>query len=472
MTQLITTVNPATGEQIKEFEVMSRKQVDDIISKARSAADTWRDTPVEGRSRMLKKIGRRFLSHKKDLSHTITEEMGKPIKESVAEVEKCSLVCTYFGKKAKKFLKNERVKTEYHKSYVSFEPLGVVGAIMPWNFPVWQIMRCAAPALVAGNAVVVKPSSVTPECGQKIAKLFEKCKFPEGVFNVVIGDSTVGTTLVNGGIDAISLTGSVEAGSKVAAAAAAGIKSIVLELGGSDPFIVLADADIEEASQQAVVGRFLNCGQSCIAAKRFIVHKDIASAFTEKFVEKVKELNVGDPMKQDTDIGPLVREEQLQKIDKQILDSILQGAKTLLGGKKIEGQGFFFQPTVLGNVTNSMPVCREETFGPVAPIVVVENEDMAIQVANDTDFGLGASVWTTNLDRAELIAKKLQAGNVYINRSVRSDPRLPFGGIKKSGIGRELSRYGILEFVNMKSVIVNMPAKKDEKKEAKKEEKK
>ncbi len=449
------TVNPATEDVIAEYETMSKPEVEERVSNAKKAFGMWREVDIKERSRLVKKLGKRILAKKQQFAETITQEMGKPIKESIPEAEKCALLCGYFGKNAEGMLKDEKIKTEYKKSYVTFEPLGIIGSIMPWNFPMWQALRFAIPSIIAGNVQVTKPSSTTPNSGGMMLEgLFEDCKFPEHVFQAVIGDATTGTALVESKISAVSLTGSVEAGSKVAQLAMKDIKKVILELGGSDPFVVLSDADVEKAVTAAVAGRFLNCGQSCIAAKRFIVLKDVADAFTEKFIEKTKQLKAGDPMEPETDIGPLVREEQRAKVEAQVSRSLGQGAKILLGGKRLEKKGYFFEPTIM-MTTNDTPVAREEAFGPVAPIIIAENEQDAIKIANDTEYGLGASIWTNDLERGEQLTKKIQAGLVYVNKTVRSDPRMPFGGVKKSGIGRELSRYGLLEMVNIKSVIIN-----------------
>ncbi len=450
-----STINPATEERIAEYEIMSASDVNNVAAKARKAFETWQEVDVKERSRFIRKLGRKLLSKKEKLAGIVTQEMGKPIKDSLREVEKCSSICDYFGKNAKRMLRDEKIKTEFTKSYVSFQPLGIVGSIMPWNFPMSQIVRFAAPSLVAGNVQIVKPSSTTPNSGGlAIEKLFRDCKFPENVFQTVIGDSTTGTALVEANVDAVSLTGSAEAGSRIAQLAMKDLKKVILELGGSDPFIVLNDADMEKAIKGAVAGRFLNCGQSCVAAKRFIVLNDVADTFTEKFIEAVKNMKVGDPMDMQTDIGPLVRSSQREQLERQINESVKQGAKILLGGKRPERKGYFFEPTIM-SATNDMTVAREEAFGPVAPIITVKSDEEAIIVANDTSYGLGASIWTKNLEKGEKLAKKIKAGCVYVNKNVRSDPRLPFGGVKKSGIGRELSRYGLLEVVNIKSVIIN-----------------
>jgi len=346
------------------------------------------------------------------------------------------------------------VETEADKSYVTFEPLGVIGCIMPWNFPFWQVLRFAIPSIVAGNTVALKHASICTGSGLEIGRLFDKSG-KSGLLNVVVGGANIGEALVRSNINAISVTGSVNTGKKVASIAVLGLKKFVLELGGSDPMIVLEDAKITLACKAAVKGRDINSGQSCIAAKRFIVSKKIEKEFTEKMVQLTKSLIVGDPMNKETDVGPLVREEPLKFLDGQVKSSISQGAKLLLGGKRKEGKGYFYMPTVLSNVKKGMRVVDEETFGPVAPIIGAQDSKDALKIANDTKFGLGASIWTQDIKKAEEFARKIEVGIIYINDTVRSDPRMPFGGVKESGIGRELSHYGIKEFVNIKSIKVN-----------------
>jgi succinate-semialdehyde dehydrogenase/glutarate-semialdehyde dehydrogenase/succinyl-CoA reductase len=386
-------------------------------------------------------------------------EMGKAIKESRAEVEKCIWAMEYFADNGKIFLTDEIINTEARKSTVSFEPLGVIASLMPWNFPYWQALRFAAPSLIAGNTIILKPSSITMQCGIQMEKIFEKVGLPDGVFQTIIASSKEAEYLIDSdNVSAVTFTGSVPVGAKVAQRATAQLKKTVLELGGSDPFIVCEDADIEKASSGAVKGRFINCGQSCIASKRFIVVKKVANEFIEKFVEKTEKLKVGDPLSDDTDVGPLVNSQAVESIDGIVKRSIKEGAQLLTGGQrkdvKVNGgvKGFFYSPTIFKNVTQDMELSQEETFGPVAPILTVDDEAQAIEIANNTKFGLGASIWTQDLSKAERYSRAVQAGMVTVNNVVVSDPRVPFGGIKNSGFGRELSAYGILEFVNIKSV--------------------
>ena len=452
----IQTVNPYTEDPLEIYSSMNITDVKKKVELAKRALESWRETTINDRTKLVKKMGVQLEKRKNSFSEAITEEMGKPMKEAVAEVEKCAMLCEYYSHKAKSFLTEEYIKTEYSKSYIRYEPLGIVGSIMPWNFPMWQALRFTIPSILAGNVQIIKPASYTVKTGGlEMRKLFEKCKFPDDVFQVVVGPSYTGTALVEADTDAISFTGSAETGSKVAQLAMKHYKKVVLELGGNDPLIVLGDADLDKAVEGAVAGRFLNCGQSCIAAKRIIVLKDVAEKFTEKFIAAVKNLKVGDPSKPETDIGPMVRDVQRKLIEKQVAASVGEGAKIALGGKRIERRGYFFEPTVLTGVTNEMTAAKQEVCGPVAPIIVVKTEEEAIATANDTQYGLGASIWTNNKEKGEKMAKRINAGLVYVNKNVRSDIRMPFGGIKHSGIGRELHRHGILEMVNIKSVIVN-----------------
>lgn len=451
----IKSVNPSTEEVIAEYDIAKKDEIEQAVANARKAFGSWKEMPLAERAKYVKRFGKKLLMRKQDYAELMAKEMGKPVKEGLPEVEKCAWLCEYYGRNAKRFLKEDRVATEYTKSYVTFEPLGIVASIMPWNFPFWQPLRFAIPAIIAGNVLMLKHSSTVPGCATAIDDLFKKCRFPENVFQAVIGDANAGTHLIESSVDVISVTGSSETGSRIAQTAMKGLKKVVLELGGNDPFVILADANIEKAAAGAVTSRFLNCGQSCIAAKRFIVMKTVAEEFTQKFIEKTKQLKVGDPLNPETDMGPLVNQKQRESLEGQIGESVAAGAKILLGGKRAERKGFFYEPTILGNVNNGMRIAKEEAFGPAAPIIVVENEEEALRVANDTEYGLGASIWTDNLDKGEQLTRKISSGLVFVNKGVRSDPRLPFGGVKKSGIGRELSRYGLMELVNIKTVVVN-----------------
>ncbi len=378
--------------------------------------------------------------------------MGKAIKESRSEIDKCAWTIEYYADNGRIFTSDEVVNTEARKSVIIFEPVGVIGSIMPWNFPYWQALRFAAPSLMAGNTIVLKPASATMQCGIEIEKTFINAGIPRGIFQTLIGDSTIAETLIDSDINAVTFTGSVQVGGKVAQRATSQLKKTVLELGGSDPFIVCEDADIEKASTGAVKGRFINCGQSCIASKRFIVTKKIASEFIEEFVTKTEKLKVGDPLSDDTDIGPLVNANSLSNIESLVAKSVRQGAEVVTGGERTNNRGFFYRPTIMKNVSPKMDIATEEVFGPLAPVITVENEKDAMKIANDSKYGLGASIWTQDLEKAEMLARAIESGIVTVNNVVVSDPRVPFGGIKNSGFGRELSRYGMLEFVNVKSV--------------------
>jgi acyl-CoA reductase-like NAD-dependent aldehyde dehydrogenase len=454
MKEQIETINPATGEVIKSYNIMETEEIKRITNNGRSAFTRWKSVDLSERALYMRKLGRIMRKNKEQYAKVITEEMGKPIRQSLAEIEKCAWVCDYYSEHAETFLRDELVPTEFRKSFISFEPLGVIACIMPWNFPFWQVMRFAVPVLTAGNVSILKHSSVCLGSSLEIAEAFKEAGFPEGVFQVVLGDYRSGESLVQSDIDGVSVTGSVNTGKRVAELATKGLKKFVLELGGSDPFIVLEDADLNQTAHMAAQSRLLNNGQSCIAAKRFIAVKGIAKKFIELFVEETKAEIIGDPMDYKTTVGPLVRENQRATIYEQVQEAKSKGAQILLGGKPIEGKGFFFEPTVISEVNHNMRVLKEEVFGPVAPVVVVENEDAAITEANNSEFGLGASIWTNNIDRGTVLAKSIQSGIVSINEMVRSDPRMPFGGIKNSGIGRELSAFGIKEFVNIKSVMV------------------
>jgi acyl-CoA reductase-like NAD-dependent aldehyde dehydrogenase len=448
----LKTTNPATGEVINEYEIMNREQIDDITKRAKTTFHEWKKDASK-RAEYLYHVARIFRNDKERLAKVITNEMGKIIKEARAEVEKCAWVMEYYADNGRVFLTDEIVNTDARKSFLAFEPLGVIGSIMPWNFPYWQGLRFASPSLMAGNTIVLKPASATMQCGIEIEKAFEKAGVSMGVFQTVIGDSTAAEMLIDAeSVNAITFTGSVPVGAKVAQRATSKLKKTVLELGGSDPFIVCEDADIEKASTGAVKGRFINCGQSCIATKRFFVVKQIANEFIERFIQKTEKLNVGDPFSDQTDIGPLVNSKSVENMESVVEDSIRKGGEVLTGGERAKSKGSFYKPTLLRKVTHDMLVLQEETFGPIAPISIVENELEAIKLANDSKFGLGASIWTQDLDKAEKLSRSIESGIVTVNNVVISDPRVPFGGIKDSGFGRELSRYGMLEFVNIKSV--------------------
>lgn len=449
----IQSKNPATGEVLKTFEALSDSQIEEKLARAQKTFAQWRNESFATRKKYMQALAELLKKKKAELAKIMTLEMGKPITEAKGEVEKCAWCVEYYAENAEKFLADEIVETDASKSMVQFEPLGPVLAVMPWNYPFWQVIRFIAPAAMAGNVGLLKHASNVPQCALALEELFDEAGFPSGVFQTLLIDSKkVEGIIADERIQAVTLTGSEGAGSEVAMQAGKYLKKTVLELGGSNPFIVLPDADLDLAVEQCVKGRFQNTGQSCIAAKRFVVHEEIENEFTERFVSAVKELKMGDPLEEKTDIGPLYSKKGQEEIDRQVQESIQKGAQLLLGGKK--GNEAFYEPTILSKVKKGMPAYDEETFGPVAAIISVKDEAEAIHVANDTPYGLGAAVFTKDIKKAEELAGKLITSCVFVNGLVKSDPRLPFGGIKKSGYGRELSDYGIREFVNIKTVWI------------------
>ena len=447
----VKTINPATEQVLNEYKIMTKEQINDKVKKAQIAFQDWKKDASK-RTDLLHDFATQLRKDKENLARIATNEMGKAIKEARSEVEKCAWAIEYYADNGQVLSTDEVINTDARKTVIRFQPIGVIGSIMPWNFPYWQALRFAAPSLMIGNTIVLKPASATMQCGIEIEKTFNRVGLPDGVFQTLVGDSSVAESLIDSDINAVTFTGSVPVGAKVAQRATSQIKKTVLELGGSDPFIVCEDADIEKASDGAIKGRFINCGQSCIASKRFIVVKNVANEFIEKFVQKTEKLKVGDPLSDYTDIGPLVNASGLNKIDSQVKESVKEGAEVLTGGEPIGKKGYFYRPTVLKNVNPKMKIAQEEVFGPVAPIIVAGDEVEALNLANDSEYGLGASIWTQDLDKAERLSSSVESGIVSVNNVVASDPRVPFGGVKKSGFGRELSRYGMLEFVNIKSV--------------------
>ncbi len=452
---IVKSINPATEETNKEFEAFSKEQTIRTFKDSRKAFDTWKKLTIEKRSDYMRNLAKALRDNKAEYARLMTIEMGKPIKQSMAEVEKCAWTAEVYADNSKKWLEEEIVQTDSKKSYVTFQPLGVIFSIMPWNFPFWQAFRFGIPALAAGNVSVLRHSNAVPMCSLAIEEAFKLAGFPENVFKSVITDHKIVSYLIKSKhVDAVSLTGSVEAGSRIGQLAGKSIKKFVLELGGNDPFIVLEDADLELACKNAASARTLNSGQSCIAAKRFIVVKKIAQDFTSLFVESMRALKVGNPLDESTDIGPMANVQQLETLAAQVKDAVEKGGRIECGGKKIEGKGHFFEPTVISNVKKSMRIAKEEVFGPVATVIVVKNDKEFVKVANNSEFGLGTSVWTSDIEHGERLAREIQTGAVFVNSIVKSDPRMPFGGIKKSGIGRELSHYGLKEFVNVKSINI------------------
>src|SRR3989339_677558 len=451
---MLQSINPAHEEIIQQYAEMSDAEVSKILDQSNSTYNEWKLTPFEHRSLLMKNASKILRAKKDELASLMTLEMGKPIAQSKAEVEKCAWVCDYYADNAEKFLANEIIKTEFSKSYVSFQPLGVVLAIMPWNFPFWQVFRFAAPTLMAGNASVLKHASNVMGCAIAIEKIFNDAGFLENLFRtLVISSKKVEAVIRNKNVQAVTLTGSTPAGSTVASVAGSEIKKTVLELGGSDPYIILEDVDLESAAEICVNARLINSGQSCIAAKRFIVVEEIYKMFEELFVQKMKSKKMGNPLDESNHLGPQARTDLRNELHDQVKRSITKGAKLLLGGEIPNVKGAYYPPTVLSNISPGMPAYDDEIFGPVASLIKVKNEKEAIKVANATSFGLGAAVFTKDNERGEKIAEKeLVAGSCFVNETVRSDPRLPFGGVKESGYGRELSVLGIREFVNIKTV--------------------
>lgn len=444
--------NPYNGDELNSYKNHSKKEVSEIIDKADKRFYSWREVPFNERQKLMLAAAAEMRSNKREYAEMLTLEMGKPISQAEAEVEKCAWVCEYYAENAENQLQNKVIKTDAYKSYVSYEPLGVVLAIMPWNYPFWQVFRFAAPALMAGNICVLKHASNVFGSALNIEKIFKRAGFPDNCFTtLLIGSDAVEEIIENKKVKAVTLTGSGPAGSSVASLAGKNIKKTVLELGGSNALVVMKDCDIEKTLETCVQARFQNTGQSCIAGKRLIVDESIAEEFVEKLVVKVRELKSGDPLDQETYIGTLAREDLAKDIEKQVNDSIKAGAKLVVGGKR---QGAYFEPTVLTNVTENMAVFKEETFGPALSVTTFKTIEEAIDLSNNSQFGLGVSLFTENIEDAEKIIYKFDEGAVFINELVKSDPRLPFGGIKESGYGRELSADGIKEFVNRKTVYI------------------
>ena len=451
----IQSINPATEEVLKTFEPFSEAQIEQALSETRQAFLGWRNTSFAERSVLFHRLASYLREHKEELGRLATLEMGKPLAEAVAEAEKCALNCDFYADNAEKFLADEPVTTNATSSYVEYRPLGVVLALMPWNYPFWQVFRFAAPALMAGNTAVLKHASNVSMCALEIERVFQECGFPRGIFRtVLVPGAETGRLIADKRIAAVTLTGSDIAGVAVASASGRALKKNVLELGGSDAFIVLEDADLDAAAQVAARARFQNTGQSCIAAKRFIVVESVAASFEKKFVEATRQLKVGDPFNSATQIGPMARGDLREKLAKQVAETVKMGGRVLLGGKPLEGKGYFYEPTIISDVTTEMPLFRQETFGPAAAVIHARDTEHAIELANDSDFGLGGNLWTRDIERARALARQIESGAVFINSMTASDPRLPFGGIKRSGYGRELAAFGIREFVNIQTVWI------------------
>jgi succinate-semialdehyde dehydrogenase/glutarate-semialdehyde dehydrogenase len=452
---MLVSVNPTTGGELARYDQMSPIEVDAALATSVAAFEEWRRASFAQRARIVRRAAAELRARQLDLARLMALEMGKPVAQGGSEIEKCALTCEFFADRAAELLADENVRTEATRAFVTFQPLGLVLAVMPWNFPFWQVIRCAAPALMAGNTVVLKHASNVTGCALAIEEILRQAGAPPGVFTAVrLSSARVGDLIDDARIAAVTLTGSTPAGRSVAGRAGRALKKTVLELGGSDPYVILDDADLEEAVATSVSARLINSGQSCVAAKRFVYTGAHAAAIEERFAELMARTRVGDPLT-DVDVGPLARVDLRDELARQVRDSVACGAHVLAGGVVPDGPGAFYPPTVLAGVRKGMPAYHEELFGPVAALIRVSSEDEAIQVANDSAFGLGAAVFTSDRSRgARIAALDLDAGNCFVNAFVRSDPRLPFGGVKQSGYGRELAAYGIKEFVNIKTVWV------------------
>ena len=451
----IATINPTTGQTTKTFEPLSAAELEAKVRHAHDAFATWSRTPINERAAIVARAGDLLEQRKDEYARLMTLEMGKLYTAAREEAAKCAVGCRYYAEHGAQLIANRTVAADGEQGYVAFHPLGVVLAIMPWNFPFWQVIRFAAPTLVAGNVGLLKHASNVPQCSQALEQLFADAGAPAGVFqSLLIGAEPVAGLLADPRIAAATLTGSESAGRQVARESGAHLKKSVLELGGSDPFIVMPSADLDKAVDTAVRARTINNGQSCIAAKRFIVHERIAKQFEDRIVAAMAALRVGDPMDAGTQVGPLAHRQGLEDIEAQVNDTVKRGARLLTGGKRLSRAGFFYAPTVLANIPPDSPAYRDELFGPVASVFRARDEHDAVRIANDTRFGLGAAVWTTDATEAAYFAREIEAGSVFINGMVASDPRYPFGGVKASGYGRELSAYGIREFTNVKTVRI------------------
>lgn len=449
------SLNPATNQLLQTYASWDEGRLGSALKKSHTAQQAWARTPLVRRAEVLRNAAIHLHTQRDRYAALITLEMGKPLREARAEVEKCAGVCDYYADHGEDFLRAEPVESDAGKSYVEYHPLGVVLAVMPWNFPFWQVFRAAVPALMAGNALVLKHAANVPQCALALEAIFRDSGLPEGLFTaLMIEVDQMAGVIASPHVHAVTLTGSEATGRKVAACAGQHLKKCVLELGGSDPFIVLHDADLELAADMAVASRFLNCGQSCIAAKRFIVVPQIADEFLRKIKNKIESLKLGDPLNDATQIGPMARLDLRDSLHEQVTDAIAEGAVAVTGCKPVEREGFFYQPSILDRVTAKSRAYHEELFGPVAIVIRAASEQDALRIANETRFGLGSSIWSKDVARAEQMAAQIQAGCTFINGMVKSDPRLPFGGVKVSGFGRELSKLGIHEFVNAKTVWI------------------
>ncbi len=454
MNKLIS-INPATEEIIHEFEPIDNSMLDNIICSAQKAFLSWRFTSFKTRSGLLLKLSSILKNSREKLSEIITLEMGKPITQAAGEVDKCAWLCEYYAENAEEFLKSEHIKTDAAESYIQYDPLGVLLGIMPWNFPFWQAFRFAVPAMAGGNTVLIKHAPNVTITAMQIENIFREAGFPEGTFQILLVDvNTVPQIISHESVKGVSVTASERTGSIVASHAGREIKKTVLELGGSDPFIILEDADMDSACEAGVLSRLINSGQTCISAKRFIVAGSRYSEFIDKFISVIRKKRVGNPMEKDTDIGPLARLDILENLYRQVDESVNKGARIIFHGESRQDKGYYFAPVILDNINNTMPVYSEETFGPACAVLKVKDAEEAVNIANSTRFGLGASIWTENINLAKNMASGINAGHIAINGTVKSDPRLPFGGTGRSGYGRELSFYGCREFMNIKTIWI------------------
>ena len=451
----IESVEPATEAVRARFESHSNADVAAAILSADAAFRSWREVPIAGRAVPMRALARLLRERTERYARLITTEMGKPITEALAEIEKCAWSCDFYAEHAAVYLADEPVETNARASFVAFEPLGVILAVMPWNYPFWQVIRFLAPALMAGNAALLKHASNVPQCALALEEAVRDAGFPSGILRtLLLSGAEVEPVISDDRVRAVTLTGSTATGARIAELAGRAVKKAVLELGGSDPFIVLRDADIGAAAETAARARFQNAGQSCIAAKRFLVEAPVAADFERRFADAIRALRIGDPLDPATQVGPLAREDLRDTLERQVAESVRMGARVIVGGKKRAGKGWFYEPTLLADVTEDMPVLKEETFGPVAALLAVPDADEAVRVANSSPYGLGAALWTKDETAARAIARRIESGSVFINGMVASDPRLPFGGVKKSGYGRELSSFGIREFVNIQTIWI------------------
>ena len=448
----IDVVDPATGEQLRTIEGHDADDVEGMLATAMERFEEWSGRDIAEREDLLANVADVLRENQREYAELMTEEMGKPVTAAESEVEKCAWVCEYYAEHAGEQLATEEVETEAAESYVTYEPLGPILAVMPWNFPMWQVFRFAAPHLTAGNVGLLKHASNVPGTAEAIQEIFEEAGYPEGVFQtLLVGSDAIENVIADDRVAAVTLTGSEGAGRSVGKNAGEAIKKSVLELGGSDPFVVLDDADVQDAAETGSRARMINAGQSCIAAKRFIVHEDVHDEFVDAFRAELESLTVGDPTDEDTDVGPQAREDLMEDVHDQVERTVDEGATLELGGEPLDREGYYYPPTLLTDVEPDMTAATEEVFGPAAAVLKAGSEEEAIELANDTKYGLGASIWTEDRDRAKRLMRELEAGCVFCNELVKSDPRLPFGGVKNSGYGRELARHGIREFVNTKT---------------------